>query len=136
MLNYITPPEDLKSEALKIQEFLEITCSEQPEEVVERGNDLAVYIARTGKMLADAKHFQDQRKKDSIMIQLKEIGKGTKIPASTLNDLITASCKEENYLVTWIDRLNRSATHQMDWCRTLVSKSKEEMRLSQGMNQK
>jgi hypothetical protein len=136
MLNYITPPEDLKSESLKIQEFLEITCSEQAEEVVQRGNDLAVYIARTGKMLADAKHFQDQRKKDSIMIQLKEIGKGAKIPASTLNDLINASCKEENYLVTWIDRLNRSATHQMDWCRTLVSKAKEEMKISSGISQK
>ena len=63
----------LQSEAQEIQEFLEITMSDNPQEVIERGNDLQVYMARTGKMLADAnietdvvspKLLPDYRKQD------------------------------------------------------------------------
>lgn len=126
--------ESLEKEAQEIQNYLEITISDDPAEVVCRGNDLVVYISRTGKMLADAKAHLDSKMRSSIMKQLKGIGIDLKMPATTLNNLISASCERENYLVTWIDRMNRAATHQLDWCRTLVSKSKEEMRLA-GNNQ-
>jgi len=122
--------EQLEKEAGEIQAYLEITISDDPAEAVQRGNDLAVYIARTGKMLADARHHQDQRMKSTIMIKLKEIGKDANIPATTMNNLIKSSCYMENYLVNWIERLNRSATHQLEWCRTLVSKAKIEMQFS------
>ena len=58
----------LQSEAQEIQEFLEITMSDNPQEVIERGNDLQVYMARTGKMLADAKYILNEQKKQETII--------------------------------------------------------------------
>jgi hypothetical protein len=126
MITYITPIEQLEKEATEIQNYLTITCSEDPNEIIERGNDLAVYLARTGKMLADSKYWQDEAVKNST---LEELGKAIKIPPSILKELISASTKKENYLVNWITRLNSSCTHQLDWLRSVLSKAKEEMRL-------
>jgi len=136
MLDHITPLNDLLTEAKKINDFLEITCSETVEAVVERGNDLAVYISRTGKMLADAKYHKDQKLKTSIIETLRQTAKIASIPATTINKLIDANCETENYCMNWIERLNRTATHQLDWLRTLVSKAKEEMRTSSGISGK
>jgi hypothetical protein len=128
MLTNITSLEALKKEAQEIQSFLDITIGDDPVELVERGCDLAVYISRTGRMLADAKYHLDKKKKSAIMEQLKNIGLKLDLPASTLNSLIDASCEDENRLYKWIDRMNRTATHQLEWCRTLISKLKEEMK--------
>ena len=130
MLEHITPQKELKKEAEEIQAFLEITVGDDPEEIVSRGNDLAVYISRTGKMLADARAHLDLKKKSTIMEQLRGIGLKLNIPATTLNELIKSSCQDENYLLTWVERLNRTSVHQLDWCRTLISKLKEELKYS------
>jgi len=130
MLKIITPLNELEKEAEEIQSFLDITIGEDPEEIVSRGNDLSVYLSRSGKMLADAKYHLDQKKKSEIMGNLRSVGIKLNLPATTLNNLINASCENENYLVNWIDRLNRTSTHQLDWCRTLISKAKEEMKYS------
>ena len=134
MLIHLTPLTDLEIEATEIDAFLNITCSDDMNEVVERGNTLAVYIARTGKMLADARYHKDQKLKDSIIQTLRDTAKLAGLSITTINKLIDANCERENYLVNWIERLNRSATHQLDWLRTLVSKAKEEMRTSTGIN--
>ena len=52
----ITPKEQIYKELTDIDSFLNITMSENAEEAVLRGNDLAVYVARSGKLLADAKY--------------------------------------------------------------------------------
>lgn len=134
MLEHISTLEALEKEAKDIDAFLNITCSDDMNEVVERGNDLAVYINRTGKMLADAKWYKDQKLKTSIIKTLQETAKMANLSTTTINKLIDANCETENYLVNWIDRLNRTATHNLDWCRTLVSKNKEEMRTSSGIS--
>ena len=123
MNNLIASKADLTKWSESIQMFLEITVSEDPTEIVERGNQLTVYMAQTGKMLADAKYHQDQAVKNSILQRIE-----TNLSPSTLNKLIDADCEEENYLVNWIERLNRTCTHQLDWCRSTLSKAKEEMR--------
>jgi hypothetical protein len=123
----------IKAECEDIQGFLEITSSDNIEEIAQRGNDLAVYIARTGKMLADAKYHRNKALSSSIV---REMGKSAGIPASTLNKLVDAATFDENYIADWVERLNRSATHQLEWCRTLVSKAKEEMRLSNPISQR
>ena len=129
----IQPLVEIKEELQQIQSFLEITVSDNPEEITERGNDLVAYIARTGKMLADAKLHQNKARAYSI---IREAGERANLPASTLNKLVDAATYEENYVVDWRERLNRAATHQTDWCRTLISKIKEEMKLSPGINNK
>ncbi|SFK99129.1 hypothetical protein SAMN05216357_11044 [Porphyromonadaceae bacterium KH3CP3RA] len=126
----ITSPEEIIQELTQIDKFLNITCSEQIEEVVNRGNDLAVYIARSGKLLADAKYHLNEKMKDEIFETIKEAGKQAKATPTAINGIIKSLCKKEQYMVDWSERINRGATHQLDWCRTLISKAKEEMRIS------
>ena len=42
--------------------------------------------------------------------------------------------KEEQYLVDWCERINRTATHQLEWCRTLIAKARAEMALAPSYN--
>lgn len=126
----ITPQEQILDELRMIDAFLNITCSEQIEEVSQRGNDLAVHIARSGKLLADAKYHLNEKMKDEVFETIREAGKQAKATSTAVNQIIKSLCKEEQYLVDWSERVNRSATHQLDWCRTLISKAKTEMQYS------
>ena len=127
MNTLITKIEDIKFELEAIQQFLEISISEDMNEVEQRGNELTVYMARSGKLLADAKYHRDEKPNSAIVEELKKI---LQLAPSTANKYIDALTKEENYLVSWSERVNRTCTHQIDWCRTLISKAKEEMRVS------
>jgi predicted transcriptional regulator len=134
----IAPSEQILKELAGIDAFLNITCNEQIEEVVQRGNDLSVHLARSGKLLADAKYHLDRKMKSEVFDTLKEAGKQAKASQTAVNKIIASLCAEEQYLVNWADRANRTATHQLDWLRSLLSKAKEEMRLTPAMynNQK
>lgn len=122
--------EDLLKEAGDIQSFLQITMSDSPVEVVERGNDLIVYMARTGQMLADARLLLNEAKKNEAMEVIRQFIIDQKLSAKVQNALIDGLARDKQYLVDWIERLNAACTHQLDWCRSVVSKNKEEMRLS------
>ena len=124
----ISTLDELNEEATQIQSDLDVTQSEDANEAQERGNMLAAYISRTGKMLADAKYHLNAKKKSDIMETLVDVTKRTPNASSTVvNELIKSLCKEEQYLVDWIERLNKTATHQLEWCRTVISKAKAEM---------
>lgn len=133
MLNLIADMDALQAEALTIETFLEESISDIPEVCILRGNTLSGYMARTGKMLADAKWHKDQAMKSSIMQTLRD---SAAAPPSVMNKLVDAACVRENFLVTWIDRLNRTTTHQIEWLRTVVSKAKREQQLSSGVSGK
>lgn len=126
----ITSPEQIIKELTQIDKFLNITCSEQIEEVVLRGNDLAVHIARSGKLLADAKYHLNEKLKEEVFDTIRQTGKQAGATSTAINAIIKSLCKDEQYMVDWCERVNRSATHQLDWARTLISKAKEEMRIS------
>jgi small nuclear ribonucleoprotein (snRNP)-like protein len=130
----ISTPEQIKGELEQIDAFLNITCSEQVEEVVERGSTLAVYIARSGKLLADAKHHLDERMKSEVFETLKTTARKAGATSKAVNAIIDSLCRDEQYMVTWCDRVNRAATHQLDWCRTLIAKAREEMRITNYSN--
>lgn len=131
MLDNITPISQLYEEANQIQQDLELTLSENGTEATFHGNDVAVYMARTGKMLADAKYHLNKKKQTDIINSLQVVAKETPhATAKAVNALVDSACREEQYLVDWIGRLNATATHKLEWCRTVVSKAKEEMRLS------
>lgn len=132
-MNNITDIPSIHSELVDIQLFLDITCSENIEEVLERGNMLSAYISRTGKLVADAGYHRD------ILIQgevLKAIENQAKehLPATAVKMLIESACKEYNHLYKWCERSNRTATHQLDWCRTMVSNAKSEREAFRGFN--
>ena len=122
--------DDLKKEAAQIQDFCEITVSDNPEEIFARIADLSVYIARSGKMLADAKYILNKRKKDETVDLITRLISKDKLSAKVQNSLIDSICRDEQYLVDWLERLNRAATHQQDAARSLLSYEKENLRIS------
>lgn len=128
----ITPIESIADELAAIDSYLNITMSEDVQEAVLRGNDLAVYIARSGKLLADAKYYLNGKKKSEVFNTLRETASRAGATAKAVNAIIDSLCKDEQYLVDWADRVNRACVHNIDWCRTIVSKQKEEMRLARG----
>jgi len=124
---HITPFDKLLQEAEVIQQFAEITMSGEMDEAVARGNDLQVYMARTGAMLADAKYWLNTSRKSEAVKAIAKILKAGALSAGVQNAMIDGVCENEQRLVDTLDRLNRTCTHQLDWCRTIVSKGKAEM---------
>ena len=126
----ITPIDKISDELAAIDSYLNITMSEEVQEAVLRGNDLAVYIARTGKLLADAKYHLNGKKKSEIFNTLRETASRAGATSKAVNAIIDSLCKDEQYLVDWCERLNMTATHQLEWCRTVISKAKAETALA------
>lgn len=123
--------EKLKKEAKEIQDYLDITCSENPEELQERIRIVMSLLSRTSFMLAEAKRYLRAKKSDEIKAQICEIVNLQYLSAKVQNALLDSIAKEESYLVDWLDRLNATATHQVDGLRSLLSYEKENLRLSQ-----
>lgn len=92
----------------------------------ERANHIASIMATTGKMLADAKYWRDKAVKDSVLTQLKD-AKRSSLPASVMNELIKAECKDYNYLVNWIEQQDKDCKYQIELLRSLISLRKTEM---------
>ena len=119
--------EQLRSEAASIQAFLELTCSDDPNEMVVRLSDLSVYMARTGKMLADAQQLRDRAAAAVYADNAKLIAK---MPATVARKFVESQVADEAALATWIDRLNRSCTHQSENLRTQISFAKQQLELT------
>ena len=119
--------ESLTNEAAQIQSFLEIECSGNPVEIQERIATLSVYMARTGKMLADAKKILREKKSCQIAETILKIAKEDCLSAKAQNALVDSLAIDENYLVDWVERINKACTHQIDALRSLLSYAKEEM---------
>jgi hypothetical protein len=124
MNSLINSMDQITTELQDIQSFLEITMSEDANEAVVRGNDLAVYMARTGKLVADAKNHRDIKLRSEMILDYKKL---LEFPASVAVKYTDTLVENETYLLTWATRLNASCTHQLDWCRTIISKAKAEM---------
>lgn len=129
MDDIITSMSQITVELQDIQNFIEETMSEDPNEAVLRGNDLSVYMARTGKLLADAKYHRDKKLRSEIVSQIKEM---VKLPPSVATKFTDTLVERESYLMNWAERSNRSCTHQLEWCRTIISKAKAEMNAFNG----
>ena len=119
---------DLTTEAANIQAYLDITTSNDPIELTERLSALMTYMSRSGEMLAKAKKMLRTKKTSEINKTIIAIAKQEHLSASVQNALLDSICEEESCLVDWIDRINRTCTHQIDGIRSLLSYVKEEMR--------
>jgi len=122
----------LLEEAAAMQEYLELQCSDNPAEIQERISTIAVYHARTGFMLAQAKKELNEKKKTAIIQTVLEIAKTQYLAAGAQNALVNSICVDEQYLVDWLDRLNSTCKHQLDAVRSLLSYEKENLRISKG----
>lgn len=121
----------MEEELQRMQDYLEIDISENPEEIVQRIKDLNVYMARSGKMLADAKKLLRERKNEEITQTILKIAKENYLAAKAQNALVECIARHEHYLVDWADRINKTCVHQVEALRSLLSYEKEQLKLNQ-----
>ncbi|WP_418988050.1 hypothetical protein [Bacteroides heparinolyticus] len=117
-------------EIQEINNYLNITCSNNPIEIQERMSVIMVYLNRSGEMLADAKKMLRKKKSEEIQNTILQIARENCLSAKVQNALLDSIAEEEAFLVDRLDRLNAACTHQLDALRTLLSYEKEAMRLN------
>jgi hypothetical protein len=118
----------MENEAKKIQDYLDVTVSSDPAELIDRIATLMTYMSRSGEMYAKAKKDLRAKKTNEISKTILTIAKEQCLSASVQNALLDSICGDEAYMVDWLDRINRSCTHQLDGLRSLLSYEKEQMR--------
>lgn len=119
--------EKYSEELNNMQQYLEITVSDDPNEISERLSSIAVYMARTGYLLAEAKMELDQAR---VSVYSTHVGTIGKLPATVSKMFIESVTDQQNRLVNWVDRLNSACIHQGDILRTLLSFQKENLKLT------
>ena len=122
--------QDLTAEAGVISSYLQVTLQGSPEEIQRRIADTMAYVARTGEMLAEAKRMLRKRKSEEIQNTIIAIARENCLSAKVQNALLDSIAEDEAFLVDTLDRLNASATHQLDALRTLLSYEREGLRLN------
>ena len=133
----ITPFEELVFEAEGIQQFVDedySTVEESPELIKDRGNKLSSYISRTGKMIADAKYYLNELRKDEVLEVIEKILADGKLSAGVQNAFIDSICKEQQLLLDQVVQLNKTCKYQLEWCRSKLSMAKEEMNFNRTWN--
>lgn len=110
----------------EMQSFLEITASDNPKELIDRLTDINVYLARSGKLLADAKAYQDQVTANVYASHMEFI---SRVPATVAMKFVAAQSVTANQIVTWLDRINRTLVHAGDNIRIQISFAKQDMAL-------
>ena len=118
--------EQLKETAERMQAYLEKKPGTEPNDLIERAENLNVLIAQSGSCLADAKYLQDIVVNGAIMEALQKAYE-ERLSPSTINKFVTTAAKDQNYLVNFFDRINSSAVHQLDSLRSILSYRKAEM---------
>lgn len=116
-------------EARKMQDYLDVTCSSDINEMIERISSLNAYMSRSGEMLAISKRELRKKKSSQINETIISIAKAAHLSASVQNALLESICEEESFIVDWLERINRSCVHQCDNLRTLISYEKEQLRI-------
>ena len=120
--------EQLTEAATKMQSYLEKRAGSEPNDLIDRADNLAILIAKSGQCLASAKYLQDTVVNGAILEALQKAYE-ERLSPSTINKFVTSAAKEFNYLVNWFDRINSAAVHQLDGVRTVISYRKAEMNL-------
>jgi hypothetical protein len=118
----------MKEEIQNIQDYLNITVSSDPAELIDRIATLMTYMARSGEMFANAKRNLRAKKTTEINKTIIKIAKEQCLSATVQNALLDSICEEESFLVDWLERINRTCTHQIEGLRTLLSYEKEQIR--------
>lgn len=118
----------IKTSLGKMQTYLESPVGQEPAELLERIEFLMIMVAKSGQLLAEAK-FQQDGLINAGLLQAMENGLDKKLSPSLITKFVSSNAKEINYLVNWADRINASATHQLDAIRSIVSYKKAELNL-------
>lgn len=117
--------DELNLKAERMNAFLSEKMGSEPNDIIERIELLSILISQSGEFLADAKYLQDEIISSEIMKAIKA-GYSETLSPTVLNKFVGSLAKKENYLVSIFDRINASATHQLDGCRSILSYRKTE----------
>jgi len=126
--------DEIKKECADMQAELETLMPDEINAAIERGKEIAVYHARTGYMLAMAKQMARAKKTSEIGDTIVKIAKENYLSATAQKALVESIAAEEMFLVDWLDRINSMCVHQLDFLRSIISKEREEMRISHQFN--
>ncbi len=118
------------TEIKEMQEYLEVETSDDPNEICERMRVLNVYMARSSRMLAEVKGYRRKAERDT-MANLPDFGN---MPATTLKKYLEACAYEWYEIEDALENLYKACVHTIDSLRSLLSYSKEDMRLSRSGN--
>ena len=124
----MTPFSELKLEAEGMQQFLSEQFSTDLESLAERGNVTALYYARAGEMLVEAKYHYNCAIQKEVMKFIKEVLTEARLSSKVQNSFIESVCKEESYLVDKIERITKSCYQHLEWIKTLIIKAQSEMK--------
>lgn len=122
--------EEIRAECEVMQAELEAVIPDELNATIERGKTIAVYHARSGYMLAQAKQLVRIKKTNEIGQTIIRIAKESCLSAKAQNALVDSIASEEMLLVDWLDRINSMCVHQLDFIRSIISKEKAEMQMS------
>lgn len=112
-------------EATEMQAYLETLPEDNTDALSERIKILAVYQARSGFLLAEAKKTLSEKKKTEIVNTIIAIAKENYLSAKAQNALVDSIATDEQFIVDWLDRINAACKHQLDAVRSLLSFEKE-----------
>ena len=128
VINHILNQEHILDNLALYQSQIDEKLVDEPTQIIEQLTMAESIMVNSGKMLADAKYWLNEAMHSETIKTLKELASQNKIITSTaVNQIMKSLCKDQQYLVDWSERLNRSATHRADYCRSIMSKQKAEM---------
>ncbi len=117
----------IRQELQAIQDFLDSEVVDDLDVLVERLSIMNVYLARSGKLMADAKYIESKIKNEFFDTYEDAI---FKLSPSIVKELLNAKSADASYVVNWAERLNRTIVHSGDNIRTQVSFGKESLKLT------
>ncbi len=126
--------DEIKAECEQYQAELECVMPSDINEAIERGKTIAAYHARAGYLLALSKKLAREKKRSEIGETIIKIAKEQFLSSRAQNALVDSVANDEMFLVDWCDRIGSMCSHQLDFLRSIISKEKEEMRISSGFN--
>jgi hypothetical protein len=121
--------EEIQEEVHQYQKELEKPIPLEINYCLERLSYLSGIHSRTGYLLANAKKNLRIVKDDQLNTHLNKTREKF-LSSKIQNALLEGFAIEETYYVELLEKMNFACSQQMDVCRTIISKEKEEMRFA------
>jgi len=124
----MTELDKLKDELEQYQQIIEEDISEDVNVLFKKGNELSVIISRSGYIMAQSKKKLNAKMQSEIFDSIRKLAtETTYVSARTVNAIIDSLCRDERFVYDWSERINKSATHRLEWFRTQISYAKQEI---------
>jgi len=126
--NQVKPQYKILDELVIYHDQIDTILVDDPNVVVDELIIAENIMVNSGKLLADAKYWLNEAMHSDTINTMKMLTKEQpKITSTAINQIVKSLCKDQQYMVDFAERLNRSATHRADYCRSIMSKHKAEM---------